>query len=197
MQPTRILQIVLALAMGAQAEASPLACLKPDEIQKDNYKLQSPQGYYDGTIADGAIVLRIYLDVTREREVFALTGKFAVEQDGQQVSPVFICERGKPVWYDMGHYIVGCPIRDYGPVRVISPTMDLFEPKRMGLTYWADQCIAWRRLDFTCGQPHIFPPIEYCNPYWGDCRMVRNPDNLDLVPRCIWRVGIDATKVRE
>jgi hypothetical protein len=79
-----------------------LACLKPDEIQRENYKLQSHQGYYDGAIADGAIVLRVYLDVTREREVFALTGKFKVERDGQQVSPAFICERGKPVWYDMG-----------------------------------------------------------------------------------------------
>lgn len=86
MQPTRLLQIVLPLLMAGQAEATPLACLKPDEIQSENYKLQSHQGYYDGAIADGAIVLRIYLDVTREREVFALTGKFKVERDGQQQS---------------------------------------------------------------------------------------------------------------
>lgn len=197
MKGWRLLQVVAVMGIGTQAIAYPLVCLKPEEISQGTYRLQSPKGYYDGAIPDGAIVLRIYLDVTRTREVFALRGEFQIEVDGRQVSPVFICERGKPVWYDMGHYIIVCPIRDYAPVRVISPTMDLFESKNMGLTYWADQCIAWRRLDFTCGKPDIFPPEEYCDPMWGDCWMVRNRDNRVLTPRCIWRVGIDASEATE
>lgn len=153
-----------------------LMCLSNEELVAGNYKLQEPTGPYSGEIPDGSVVLRIYLQPDKDREVFALSVPFELEQVGTIFSPVFICEQARPVWYQMPNYAVACPREKNGPVQVIAPAMDLFrsgpikhtrgwsgetrmEWGQLGLTYWVDSCVAWRRISYECFQPKIYPDI--------------------------------------